>query len=73
MIRYELNNHSSRVVPSQSSDAKMSSDDVGRRTDEDSLSDGFDEDAIRQARLRRENFFSSSSRAILGTRHRNVK
>jgi hypothetical protein len=67
-----MNNHSSRVVPSQSS-AKMSSDDVGRRTDEDSLSDGFDEDAIRQARLRRENFFSSSSRAILGTRHRNVK
>ena len=51
----------------------MSSDEVGRRTDEDSLSDGFDEDAIRQARLRRENFFSSSSRAILGTRHRKVK
>lgn len=53
----------------------MQSDEVGRRTDEYSLSDGFDEDAIRQVRLRRDNFLSSSHRAIfiLGTRRRKVK
>jgi len=59
MYSTTLYHDASCVVPTQSSDIEMTSDEVGRRTSEDSLNNGFDEDAIRQVRLRRANLSSS--------------